>query len=183
MNLDRLVVRLAAVSALNNFLQPPFPTLAGDKIFDSRIEAVEDFKTKVMFPIAVVYTDYDKNHWAHQSLNNEDRLLTATFEILIAQISEIPDEGGFLVERPNTDSELETSLDIFEMQIAEALRADNPAADCWRHLMYHYNEVTSRRGATTEGGQKLAARQDDADQAFVECDAAGLRGHRRLIGD
>ncbi|QPC87140.1 hypothetical protein GA830_10585 [Mesorhizobium sp. NBSH29] len=157
MNPDRLVVRLAAVSALNNFMQAPYPTLAGDKIFDSRIEPVEDFKEDVMFPVCVVYTDYDRDHWDHHTSMKKDRLLTVTFELLIAQVTET--DGGFTVNHPNTDSELETSLDIFELQIANAFKALNPAADCFRHLMNSYVGVISRRGATIEGGTKLAARQ------------------------
>lgn len=158
MNPDRLVCRLAAVAALNNFMSAPWPTLAGDKIFDSRIEPVEDFKEDVVFPVCVVYTDYDRDHWVHHTSVKADRLLTVTFELLIAQITDVS-EDGFTLGHPNTDSELETSLDIFEIQIERALRADNPAANCFRHLMNSYVNVISRRGATVEGGTKLAARQ------------------------
>ena len=102
------------------------------KISDSRIEPVEDWKHDVLLPLCVVYTDHDKDHWYHASANLGDRTLTVTFELLIAQISD--PEAGFVLEQPNTDSELETSLDIFELQISNALRADNAAANCWRHL-------------------------------------------------
>lgn len=159
MNPDRLVARLATVMALNNFSQGPFPTVAGNLIFDSRIEPVEDFKQDVVFPVCVVYTDYDRDHWNHHTLVGKDRLLTVTFELLIAQVSEAPEPGTYMIGSPNTDSELETSLDIFEMQIAHALQADNVAADCWRHIMYTPVNTISRRGATVEGGAKLAARQ------------------------
>lgn len=174
MNPDRLVARLAAVSALNNFMQVPWPTLAGDKIFDSRIEPVEDFKENVAFPVCVVYTDYDRDHWDHHTTVRTDRLLTVTFELLIAQISEKTDDGSFVVSQPGTDSELEVSLDIFEIQIAEALRADNPAANCFRHLMHSYVNVISRRGATVEGGQKLAARQITVESKVPRGPANGL---------
>ncbi len=161
MNADRLVVRLAAVAALSNFGQAPYPTLAGNHVYDSRIEPVEDWKEDVLFPVCVVYTDYDKDHWNHHTSNLEERLLTVTFELLIAQITELPEAegGGFMIAQPNTDSELETSLDIFEIQISNALRANNVASECWRHLMHSYINVISRRGATVEGGTKLAARQ------------------------
>ena len=160
MNPDRLVVRLAAVAALNNFLRAPFPTLAGGMIFDSRIQPMEDFKTKKVFPFCIVYTDYDRDHWEHHTVNvKTDRLLTVTFELLVAQVTELPHDEGFVVSQPNTDSELETTLDIFEYQVAKAFKADNAAADCWRHLMVSYVNVISRRGATVEGGSKLAARQ------------------------
>lgn len=171
MNPDRLVVRLAAISALNNYMQAPYPTLAGDKIFDSRIEPVEDFKEDVLFPVCVIYTDYDRDHWDHHSMMSKDRFLTITFELLIAQVTE--QDGGFLVNHPNTDSELETSLDIFEIQIENAFKADNVAANCFRYLMNSYVGVISRRGATVEGGTKLAARQITVESKVTRGPANG----------
>lgn len=135
--------------------------MAGAKIFNSRIEPVEDWKHDVLLPLCVVYTDHDKDHWVHALTNFGDRTLAVTFELLIAQISPVSSDpqAGFVLDQPNTDSELETSLDIFELQISNALRADNAAANCWRHLVYSYASVISRRGATAEAGAKLAARQ------------------------
>lgn len=158
MNLSRLVIRTSAIAALNNFRGPPWPTIAGSHIYDSRIEPTESAQPDVAFPICVVYTDYDKDHWDHHSLAHRDRLLTVTFELLIAVVTQ-EEEGQYRVEYPLTDSELETSMDIFEAQVARALRANNPAADCWRHHMSGIVNIISRRGATVEGGQKLAARQ------------------------
>jgi hypothetical protein len=159
MNLDRLVLRWAWVHALTNFSTPPFPTLAGNLVYDSKIEPAEDFKEDQILPLCVVYTDYDRYHWLHQSLNGRDRLLTVTLELLVAQIKELPGDEGFAVRFPNTDPELEASLDLFEMQVARAIRASNAAAECVRHFMPAIHDVISRRGATVEGGQKLAARQ------------------------
>lgn len=160
MSLNRLVARIAAVSALNNYNAAPWPTIAGPHVYDSKIEPVEDFSLDVAFPVCVVYTDYDRNGpWHHTFAENksEERMVTFTFEILVAQISE--DEDGYVMASPITDSELEMSLDIFEKQLWNALAADNLAADCFRKLCYKVNDVISRRGTTTDGGQKLAARQ------------------------
>lgn len=157
MNIHRLVARLAAVCAISNFSTSPFPTLAGNLVFDSRIEPVENISENVTFPAVVVYTDYERHGWAHHSSAGRDRLLTTTFELLTAQISKKGDH--FVVSLPASDSELETTLDVLEAQIVNALRADNVAANCWRYLMMRYEDVISRRGATAEGGQKIAARQ------------------------
>lgn len=159
MNPDRLVLRWAWVHALTNFSTAPYPTLAGNLVYDSKIEPAEDFKEDQILPLCVVYTDYDRYHWLHQSLNNRDRLLTVTLELLVAQIKELPNGEGFSVRYPNTDPELEASLDLFEVQVAHAIRATNPAAECVRHFMPAIHDIISRRGATVEGGQKLAARQ------------------------
>lgn len=160
MSLNRLMLRIATVSALSNFNAAPWPTIAGPHIFDSKIEPIEDFALDAAYPICVVYTDYDKNgpwHHTFAETKAEDRTCTITIEILVAQISE--HEDGYAISSPITDSELEMSLDIFERQIWDALRADNPAAECFRRIAFKVEDTISRRGTTTDGGQKVAARQ------------------------
>lgn len=161
MSLNRLVSRLAVVSALNNFMQAPWPTLAGPNIFDSKIEPVEDMKTDRMFPCGVVYTDYDRDHWNKGRKIHNDRLLTITLELLIVQTREVEvsEQPAYQLDCPVTDSEIESSLDMFETQIFRALGADNEAANAFSHICASYDNVVSRRGASAEGGQRLAARQ------------------------
>ncbi len=158
MILNRLVLRLAAVSAISNFQEEPYPTLAGPHIFDSRIEPIENTTGNVAYPLCVIYTDYDKDAPTNGATASRDRIVTLTFELLCAVITK-EDDLNFRVEYPVTDSELELSLDIFEAQIFRALQADNLAAETFRYLVYAYHNTISRRGATVEGGQKLAARQ------------------------
>jgi hypothetical protein len=161
--MNRLILRLAAVSALNNFMTEPYPTLAGPHIFDSKIEPVENSEEDKSFPLCVVYSDYDKNSWKMFSSNMDKRTITITFEILVATIE---DEGEYFnISSPQTDSELESALDIFESQIYEAFNADNSAANCMKFLINGVESTISRRGATVESGQRLAARQ-----VTIECD-------------
>ena len=162
MSLNRLITRIAVVSALNNYVESPWPTIAGPNIFDSKIEPVEDMKVDRAFPCAVVYTDYDKDHWTKGDYDRKHRLMTVTIEMLIVQASQISAEGAaptYQLETPFTDSEIETSLDMFEVQIFRALSAGTEAADCFNYLCPSYDNVISRRGASIEGGQRLAARQ------------------------
>ncbi|MBN9308725.1 MAG: hypothetical protein J0I99_00725 [Devosia sp.] len=158
MSLNRLVLRTAGVTALNNFGVGPFPTLAGPHIYDSKIEPVDSVDKDVAYPMCVIYTDYDRNAVAHRELT-EPRSLTITFELLIGILSRDDQTPNYTLNMPVTDSELEASLDIFEFQIFEALRADNAAANVFRTICYGPKQITSRRGATTEGGTKIAARQ------------------------
>ncbi|MCO5730084.1 hypothetical protein [Rhizobium sp. SSA_523] len=170
MSLNRTVARLAVVSALNGHLSPvngKWPTLAGPNIFDSKIEPVEDMAADRAFPCCVVYTDYDKDHWSKGAADKKDRLMTVTLELLIVQVAEVITTGPdgsvvtptYSLETPATDSEIETSLDLFEVQIFRALNADNEAAGCFNFLCPSYENVISRRGASIEGGTRLAARQ------------------------
>lgn len=160
MIIDRLVARWALVATLTNYATAPFPTLLGKMVFDSRIEPVEDFKEMPTLPICVVYTDYDKDGWRHHSIKRP-RVLSVTLEVLVAQVGKAPDDADadYALAYPETDSETEAFLDILEHQIRVSMDADNAAAECWRHLFHAATNIVSRRGATAEGGSKLAARQ------------------------
>lgn len=160
MSLNRLLLRASACSAIANFWQAPFPTLAEHLIFDSKVEPIENMEVDVVYPTVVVYTDYDKNHVAHQDIGYTTREMTITFELLMAVLSKSEDpEPVYNLSTPYTDSQLEASLDVLEAQVFAALRADNSAANCFRTIAYGASNVVSRRGATTEGGTKIAARQ------------------------
>jgi len=158
--INRVLLRLAAASAASNFFQEPYPTIAGPMIFDSKVEPIENFKVDIAYPTIVIYTDYDKNHVAHQDLPHTSRVMTVTFELLMAVMELQGDPGGdYIMRTPQTDAELESSLDIMEHQLFESLRAPNSAANAFRTMAYGVENVVSRRGATTEGGTKIAARQ------------------------
>ena len=173
MSVGRIVTRLAAVSALNNFLNAPWPTLAGPNIFDSKIEPVEDMKQARAFPCVVVYTDYDKNHWNKGRQSQKSRNMTVTLELLIVQAAQ--DEGdGFKLDCPVTDSEIEFSLDMLEAQAFQALMADNSAAQVFNYLNPSVENIVSRRGASTEGGHRLAARQLTLEMESIRDPIAGV---------
>lgn len=161
MSLNRLLLRASAVAAIAGFWKEPWPTLAEHLIFDSKVEPIENMEVDVAYPVIVVYTDYDKNHVAHQDIMHTNRTMTVTFELLMAVLTQAGDDtsAGYVLRTPYTDSQLEASLDVMESQLFAALRADNSAANCFRSIAYGMENVVSRRGATTEGGTKIAARQ------------------------
>jgi len=182
----RITLRLAAVAAISNFQRQPWPTLAGPQIFDSKIEPQELYEGENAFPLCVVYTDYDKDFANHQSQAQKRRTLTLTVEILVVQSQADRDEFGnilldeegapqsYTISTPATDSELETSLDIFESQIFDALSADNSAANCFQYLVTGFDNVISRRGATVEGGARLSARQLTIEAYVLRDPAPGI---------
>lgn len=162
MSINRILTRMSVVTALNNFMQQPWPTFAGPNIFDSKIEPVEDMAKDRAFPCCVVYTDYDKDHWNKGAKAQAERSMTVTLELLIVQAAKVTNEGelaSYQLDCPVTDSEIENSLDFLEAQIFRALTADNVSANCFNYLCSSYTSVISRRGASIEGGQRLAARQ------------------------
>ncbi len=159
MSFNRYIARIAAVQAISNFGVAPWPTIAGNRVFDSKIEPVEETQADQLVPVCVVYTDYDKNGWRLGQAQFGDRMLTFTFELLVVQRQPGEGEEPDVLLYPETDSELESALDIFESQLGEALMADNVAANAFRYFTIRPIEVISRRGATVEGGRRLAARQ------------------------
>ena len=179
MSLNRLISRIAVVSALNNYMQgAPWPTLAGPNNFDSKIEPVEDMQTDRAFPCCVVYTDYDKDHWNKGSGAHKERTMTVTLELLIVQAEQVVSTDGgpptYQLDCPFTDSEIETSLDFMEVQIFRALAAGNEATDCFNYLCPTYVAVISRRGASVEGGQRLAARQLTMEMKAIRDNVMGV---------
>jgi hypothetical protein len=173
MSLYRLVTRLAVVSALNNYLQAPWPTLAGPNIFDSKIEPVEDMATDKVFPCCVVYTDYDKDPWTKGAKIHTKRMMTVTLELLIVQAKQQADVNTYQLDCPQTDSEIETSLDMFEVQILRAISRGNEASDAFNYICPTYQNVVSRRGASVEGGVRLAARQITMEMESIRDNIAG----------
>jgi len=159
MSVYRSIARMAAVAALNNHLREPWPTIAGPNVFDSKIEPVEEMRTDRIFPCVVVYTDYDKDHWSKAGRTHGQRLLSFTFELLIVQAAQVGETNTYQLETPSTDSEIELSLDAFEAGILQALDEGTKASDAFNYICPSNVNAISRRGASTEGGLRLAARQ------------------------
>ena len=157
MSLNRMLLRMTAVAALSNGGAAPYPTIGQDRIFDSRIEPLEHTEEDKAYPIAIVYTDYDADGWRDAALQGM-RKVTLTIELLVG-VTELVDDGSYTFGIPQTDSELETSLDIFEWQVQRALQGVSPAAQAFRGLYSKLDGINSRRGASIEGGNKLAVRQ------------------------
>src|SRR5690606_14657152 len=85
MSVLRLVLRHAAVNAVSGFFSGVnSPTIAGNRVFDSKIEPVENIREDAAYPTVVIYTDYDRNAFPHSGVSHQERTLTITFELLMA---------------------------------------------------------------------------------------------------
>ncbi len=127
MSLARLALRLATVEALRPTasLQPnaSWPTLAGKYVFDSRIDPMQDLHEHEARPLIVVYTDEDDAVSA-QARGGPPFKITADlcFETsVVVRMAAAGESGGFIVGQPETDGELEASLDMLGAQIAFTL--------------------------------------------------------------
>ncbi|UYO50331.1 hypothetical protein KQX64_07085 [Rhodopseudomonas palustris] len=152
MSLINLAVRLSAVKALKG------ATLAGSRVFDSQIDALDDRITKDKAPAIVVYIDEDEGSPVGCDLVNADRSLSLVIEISVASKIIVGDVTEVVI--PYTDPGLEASLNIIGWQVMRSLQAsDSEWAKLWRLFVTQILGFSSYRGASAEKGVRWAARQ------------------------
>lgn len=154
----RSFLRLAACAALRN------RTLAGERVYDSRISAVDPLTAfPVMDEISgsiSVYTEQDSGD-ALSSGNGGPPFrpeIELIFEIAMqARVACGADE--WVIARPETDDQLEATIDVIEGQIELALfRYQTDAAIAFRLLTKQVSSKASIRFTDPAGSSKLAMR-------------------------
>ncbi|MFZ4807472.1 MAG: hypothetical protein ACOYLQ_09465 [Hyphomicrobiaceae bacterium] len=125
MSLARTALRIATTMALSNGYQSPFPTLAGDRVFDSRQDPIAGVNPGDLVPMIVVYTDDEKGDSI--SSNNGgppfERRVSLTIEISLGMVGEqIEGTEIWTTSLPQTEPELDAALDLFEAQIERVFR-------------------------------------------------------------
>lgn len=175
MSLDRAALRLAAVMSIANGYEAPFPTIARDGVFDSRVDPIEGGKIGDMAPIVLVFTDDDDG----ESLSGNNggppfrHIVKLIFELSIGMVGQLIDGQGAPLKDDQdepilgllpiaTEPELELMLDLFEHQIMDVFR--RPLGNPWamRLLDKHIVRVeqwSSMRFVEREGQKRLALRQ------------------------
>lgn len=165
MSLVRLLLRSLTVSALQQ--QPgevDAPTMAGDKVFDSRLDPYQFDAGDTDIPAIAVYTDDDLSELVNTASNSTPfrRRHTLRIEATIGSCDTLTIDGqtgkGYLL--PVTDAQLEARLDLFEQQIRWALinRADRPITAAWQSLVIRTHHVHSHATRDESGNNRLASR-------------------------
>lgn len=153
-SLGRMCLRLAAVSALRG------ATIAGDNVFDSRVEAVNLTDSIPIAGAIAVYSEQDDGE-ALSSQNGGppfNPTIELVFEISI-QARVVQPDGSYVVGAPVTDDELESTLDIIEAQVELTLfRSYSPLSVLFRRVAKRVKQKTSVRFVDPKGGEKLAVR-------------------------
>lgn len=152
--LGRAILRLAACVALRG------KTLAGENVYDSRIEAV-DFPDGVAIAgsIAVRSEQDEGDALSHQNggppfVPEVELVLEISMQARLGQ-----DDGTYVVGVPETDDELEMSLDIMETQAEIALfRSFATAAVGFRAVAKRAKSKGSIRFTDPKASEKYAAR-------------------------
>ena len=156
--LGRTFLRLAACAALRN------QTMAGERVYDSRISASDPVTAfpeidEIAGSIGV-YTEQDSGDALSASnggppFRPEVELI---FEIAM-QARVALDDGEWAIARPETDDQLEATLDLIESQIELALfRRQSTAAVAFRKMTKQVGSKSSIRFTDPAASSKLAMR-------------------------
>lgn len=126
MGLYRTALRLATLEALRpsallkQHASAAWPTLAETRVFDSRIDPIEDMAAEQHKAVIVVYTQEDLGYpGQHRGGPPFRRIVDLVFEI--SQIARAHDGNRYVAGVPQTDAELEAELDRIEFEIDLAL--------------------------------------------------------------
>lgn len=160
----RLLLRAATVLALTRGGEAPYPTMAGDCVFDSKMLPIVDVMQEGQTPVILVYTDEDKreNLDRNSSRPNWKRSITLILELAIGTVSRSKTGADFALAE--TDPELEAMLDIMEAEAEVALNAiDNPFAIHWRTIVRNIESWNSVPFRTGEQAARYAIRQVSMD--------------------
>jgi hypothetical protein len=165
MTLVRTALRLATLNALRGANAASGPTVARNRVYDSRISdlAPENFSQDAE-PSIIILTDEGDALSEQNGGPPFRRLINLVIEFGMVQTQEVKyEEDGvtkteIVVGHPATDAEHEIFLDLLEFQIAKRLAFD-PAEQSvlWRSLARVWKEDCHRQ-TMEDSGVKLAAR-------------------------
>jgi hypothetical protein len=171
MSLERTALRLATVMALTNGMVEPYPTIARDRVFDSRLDPIEGFAEHDLVPLVLVYTDDTDNEALSQNNGGPPWRTTVNLVIEISVGMGAESESGLSLDvRPRTEPEMEAMLDLLEEQIARTFRQP---ATAWASRIYTDHIVrieswSSSRYVERDTNARLAVRQIIAKVMLVQ---------------
>ena len=152
MSLSRLAMRIAAARAIKG------ATLAGDRVFDSAVDPINEKVAGQATPIVTVTTDDEETPIEGRDLWSGERDCQLVIEAAIA--TRVVVEGTVSLTIPETDEGMELSLDLIEHQVIAALtRERTDWSRVWMKFVPRITRRLSRRGASAENGVRFAARQ------------------------
>lgn len=164
MSLVRTALRMAALNALKGATDSSGPTIAANRVYDSRIS---DFSPETYIddakPTVIILTDEDTGDALSMQNGGPPfrRRVDLVFEFAMVKCFDVPTgDGGteFVPGYPATDSEHEASLDLLEYQIIKRLAYD-PDSKCalFRSISRAW-KYDCHRQVMDESGVTIAAR-------------------------
>jgi hypothetical protein len=179
MSLARLALRLAAFEALCPSVlaaSGPWPTIAGNLVYDSRIDLIEGDEKAIAElegkPLAVVYTERDDQTPYGEGVKYpaQEQVIHLTVEIMIAaaaQVEYVNAAGATssfgALAAPITDRQHEAMLDLLEAQVRRALgkRAYEdalPSSTLYNRVAMEIRHIESLPQRSADRATRIAAR-------------------------
>ncbi len=161
MSLARTILRIAAVQAITG------KTLAGDAVFDSDIDPIDQRISETAKPLIVVYTDDDQSSPTGFSDFLQGGQVELVVEVVYAGRTTVmidPDGQGpqetEALQLSGRDATNEILLDMIERQVVRTLTVGQGAwSQVFRAVASNCTRRLSRRGASAEQGVRFAVRQ------------------------
>jgi hypothetical protein len=164
------MLRSLAIAAISQ--QPSdtaAPTMADNRVYDSRLDAIEFTADNNELPCVIVYTDDDASAVINRGMMGGPRLrhVDLRVEILLGscsteQVGDSPDGSTqFAYSLPTTDAELEAKLDMFEQQVKWALMdlPNRSYTSAFSTYVVRIENIQSHVKRDEDGNNKLAARR------------------------
>jgi hypothetical protein len=179
--LARTAMRLAAINSLQGADTNSGPTIANNRVYDSRIT---DFSPETFVddakPTVIVMTDADEGEQLSRQNGGPPfhRLIDLVFEIGIVQTQK--DGTDFVVGYPDTDARHEAALDTLEFQISRRLGYDPDASAVLFRKFVRPQKHECHRQVLDDAGVKIACRiltwtcEVNDDQVIVYNTANGV---------
>jgi hypothetical protein len=152
MSLASLALRVCACQALKG------GTLAGDNVFDSAIDTLDELIGSDPAPVLIVSIDEGKGEGPERDWLSGESSVTLLFETAIASVASVAATNGdgeeTVVNMSATSEGLEASLDILWRQICRALLV--PAGrgswqDLFQRFAMRWRSINRKRGGGAEG--------------------------------
>lgn len=151
-SLNRACLRLAALAALRN------ATMAQDRVFDSRIGALDRAKPEEIQPLITVFTEDQHGDALARQNGGPPFKPTVDLVLEIAMAACGEEDGAQILLYPATSADLELSLDLIEMQARRALFDDPGRPATLAFLIAHTRvEKASSMRFTNAGAQERIA--------------------------
>ncbi len=168
MSLERTALRIAAVMALSNGYAAPYPTIAGGRVYDSRMDPIQGLEAGDLVPVIVVHTDDDMGEEVSRNNGgptfNRTVSLSVEFQVYMFGYDSADEEdeqrASPTLLHPASEPELEAVLDMFEAQIAAVFADGISTWGGWLDKTHRGIETwQSERFVDRGSGIRLASRQ------------------------
>jgi hypothetical protein len=166
MSLSRLFTRaLACVALQKQDDDAVSPTMAEDRVFDSRLDPLLFKSFTTPMPGIIVYTDDDDGDLINRGSGTGPfrRWVDLRVEIVIGSFNTevIDNEQQLVFDLPMTDAQLEAQLDLFELQVRWALfqLPDRVYSHAFRAYVIRIESVKSHATRDESGNNRFASRR------------------------